>query len=448
LRGSDPATGVLEDYERARVPSHHRRGSIGLTLVVMSLSVAIPSLLLGSALVVGMGLRRAFFATIFGTIVGAPICMLASHVGTRSRLSTAMTLKFAFGSVGSRLISAVIALDMFCWFAVNTEIFGTSLRDVVASIWHTLLGKPVLCVVAGIMMTALTIFGYQAVERFAFLAVPSLVIMLFTYVAISLFKAPFHEITAAPALGKPMSNWVATSLVAGTFLSVAVLLPDFTRYAKSVSHTAASVFVGLCFGFPPFVLIGAYLTAVSREPDFVKMMLLRGWGPAAVVIIVLTCWVHMNSCLYSASLNLAAIVPRVSKWQLTVAAGLGGTFIALFGIVRRYVPFLIILSVVLPPITAVYTADYLLRKRVYRLGELTDLDRFRGLSLLSLFLGIATGFMTTARDDVGLGLFHLTYLPALDSFLAAFVSHLLLGKLAQHLASSDVEALSESTPGG
>src|ERR1700679_4047348 len=93
------ASETLQDYERARVPSHRKRGSIGLTLVVMRLSVASPSLLLGSALVAGMGLKRAIVATLWGAIIGTPICILASYVGTQSRLSTAMTLKFSFGTI-------------------------------------------------------------------------------------------------------------------------------------------------------------------------------------------------------------------------------------------------------------------------------------------------------------------------------------------------------------
>jgi cytosine permease len=436
--------GVLEDYERKRVPVQEGRGLLGMTLVLMSLCVAIPSLLLGAALVEGMGLRRAITATLWGALVGTPVCILAAHVGVRSRLSTAMTLKFAFGTTGSKIISAIVALDMFCWFAVNTEIFGTSLRDSVESIWRLTLGKPVLCVVAGILMTALTIFGYKAVEKFAYLAVPLLAVVLFSYLISSLMRSSFHEVVARPAFGIPMAYPVGVSIVAGTFLSVALLMPDFTRYAKSPMQSGLAVIFGLSFGFPPFVLIGAYLTAVSQENDFVKLMLTAGWGFAAVLIIVLTCWIHMNSCLYSASLNLAAIIPRIPKWKLTMAAGLAGTCIALLGIVDRYVPFLIVLSVVLPPIASVFAADYLLRKNLYRTGQPEGVDRFRPIAAVALFVGIMTGFVTTPRGQMGLGLFNLTYLPAIDSFLAGFACQYLLGKMFTQKSRQEPQVIAES----
>src|SRR5262249_41380086 len=146
------------------------------------------------------------------------------------------------------------------------------------------------------------------------------------------------------------------------------------------------------------------------------------WGPAAVLVIALTCWIHMNTDLYSASLNLAAIIPRTPKWKLTALAGLAGTSVALFGIVGRYVPFLIILSVVLPPIAGVYTVDYLLRRRLYRSGQFDGMARFRPVALGALVVGVVVGFMTAPRGEMGLGLFNLTFLPAIDSFLASFLS--------------------------
>lgn len=436
--------GVLEDYERKRVPLQEGRGLLGMTLVLMSLCVAIPSLLLGAALVEGMGLRQAITATLWGALVGTPICILTAHVGMRSRLSTAMTLKFAFGTVGSKIISAIVALDMFCWFAVNTEIFGTSLRDSVESIWRFSLGKPALCVVAGILMTGLTIFGYKAVEKFAYLAVPLLAVVLFSYLVSSLLSSSFHEVVHRPAFGSRMAYPVGVSIVAGTFLSVSLLMPDFTRYSRSAMQSSVAVIFGLAFGFPPFVLIGAYLTAASQEKDFVKLMLTAGWGLAAVLIIVLTCWIHMNSCLYSASLNLAAIIPRIPKWKLTMVAGLAGTCIALLGIVDHYVPFLIVLSVVLPPIASVFAADYLLRENLYRTGQFQGLDRFRVTAAVALFAGILTGFMTTPSGQIGLGLFNLTYLPAIDSFLVGFACQYLLGRLFTQKSRQEPKAIAES----
>jgi cytosine permease len=436
--------GLLEDYERKRVPTREGRGWFALTLVFLGICIAIPSFLLGSALVVGVGMRDAVGATFWGCLIATPISLLAAHVGVRSRLSTAMTLRFSFGNLGARFISAIIAVDMFCWFAVNTEIFGTSLRHTLLSVWSLGLNRPLLCVAAGILMTAVTIFGYRSVEKMAFVVVPLLAVVLSSYAIYMLTKHPLAEVLERGALGHPISYPTAISIVAGTSLSICVLLPDFTRYSKSAAHTAWAVILGLSLGLPPFILIGAYLTAATDEPDFIKTMLVSGWGLIAIVVVALTCWIHMNTDLYSASLNLSSIVPRMAKWKLTAFAGLAGTALALFGIVSRYVPFLIILSVVLPPIAGVYTGDYLVRRKVYETAGLENLSRLRPLTLAAWLLGVAVGFATAPKGEMGLGLFNLTTLPAIDSFLASFVAQLALVRLFSARVGAESETLGES----
>jgi cytosine permease len=225
-----------------------------------------------------------------------------------------------------------------------------------------------------------------------------------------------------PALGKSIAYATAISIVSGSYLNLSVLLPDFTRYAKNGWQAAVAVLVGLCLGLPVVVLIACYLTAATGESDFVKLMLIKGWGLAAIFVIVVTCCSQMNSCLYSASLNLAGIIRRTPKWKLSVIAGIGGTIVALVGIVDRYVSFLTLLSIIVPPITGVYTADYLSRRKLYESAELHLLDRCRPLSLLALAAGISLGFVTSPRDAMGLGLVRLTGLPAIDTFIGSFLS--------------------------
>ncbi len=420
---------ALVDYERSRVPAQQARGWFSLSAVFLGICVGIPPMVLGSNLAAGMGFHEAFSAIIWSSLIAMPICVLASHVGTKSLLSTGMMLKFAFGSLGARIISAIIALDMFCWAAMNMEIFTDSLRSTSGVAWATHLSKPSLSIGAGVLMIVVTIFGYRSMEKFAFLMVPALLGVVLTYFVYVLHTTSVHDVVARPAFGQPIQYATAISIIAGSYLNLSVLLPDYTRYSKGPLHSAIAVISGLCLGLPLFVLIACYLTAATKEPDFVKLMALQGWGSIVILVVAITCWFHMNSCLYSASLNLSAIIRRAPKWKLTIFAGVLATCVALFGIVARYVSFLVLLSISVPPISGVYTADYILRRNLYQSGPPEGIDRFRPVAIVALFTGILAGFMTTAREDMGFGFFHLTYLPAIDSFLASFACQLVLGKL-------------------
>lgn len=421
--------GALVDYERSRVPAQQARGWFSLSAVFLGICVGIPPMVLGSNLAAGMGFQKAFSAIIWSSLIAMPICVLASHIGTRSLLSTGMTLKFAFGSLGAQIISAIIALDMFCWAAINMEILTDSFRSTSGTIGGVHLSKPSLLIVAGILMVVVTIFGYRSMEKFAYLMVPALLGVVLTYFVYVLHTTSVHDVLARPAFGHRIQYATAVSIIVGSYLNLSVLLPDFTRYSKGPLHSAIAVVCGLCLGLPLFVLIACYLTAATAEPDFVKLMALQGWGSVVIVIVAVTCWFHANSCLYSASLNLAAIIRRTPKWKLTVLGGVLATGVALFGIVARYVSFLVFLSILVPPISGVYTADYALRRKLYQFGQPESIDRFRPVAIAALFTGILTGFLTTTRENMGLGLFHLTYLPAIDSFVASFACQWMLGKL-------------------
>lgn len=432
--------GALIDYERSRVPAQQARGWFSLSTVFIGICVGIPPMVLGSNLAAGMGFQRAFWAIIWGSLIAMPICVLASHVGTKSHLSTGMTLKFAFGSLGARIISAMIALDMFCWAAMNMEIFTDSLRSTSSLTWAAHLSKPSLSIAAGILMIVMTIFGYRSMEKFAFLMVPALLAVVSAYFFYVLYTTSVQDVVARPAFGQSLQFATAISIIAGSYLNLSVLLPDYTRYSKGPAHSAIAVVSGLCVGLPLFVLIACYLTAATKQADFVRLMALQGWGSIVILVVAITCWFHMNSCLYSASLNLSAIFRRIPKWKLTIFGGLFAIGVALFGIVARYVSFLVLLSVSVPPISGVYTADYILRRDLYQFGTLDSIDRFRPSAIIALLSGILTGFMTTARGDMGFGFFHATYLPAIDSFLASFACQLVLGKLFPKRTQQDLNS--------
>jgi cytosine permease len=427
------------DYARSRVPPGEGRGWFRLAAVFIGICIGIPPMVLGSDLAAGLGLGKAISATLWSSVIAMPICALAAYVGTKTRLSTGMTLRSTFGTSGAKLISAMIAVDMFCWSAMNMELFADSVGSAARMIWPIHLAKWGLLVGSGLLMTVVTIYGYRSIEKVSFLMVPMLSGVMLSYFFYIFHKDGIDSVLARPTFGRPIEYFTAVSVMVGSYLNLSVLLPDYTRYSKSPIDSAIAVVLGLCLGLPIFVLLASYLTAATGEPDFVKVMIVQGWGSIVIVTVALACWFHMNSCLYSASLNLAAITNRVPKWKLTVAAGLLSTVVTFIGIVAHYVSFLAIISVLMPPITGVYTADYIRRKNSYD-GNPRTVQTLRLSAVASLCVGVLVGFATAARQNAGFGLFHLTHLPTIDSFLVSFVCQLLLadyGKETQGYAAAE-----------
>lgn len=88
---------ILEDYARAKVPDREGRSYVELTLVFLAVCVGVPPLLLGSALVAGMGLADKCFCFttvdrheykpwgLWGGLEGAPNDAILNPGGTQER---------------------------------------------------------------------------------------------------------------------------------------------------------------------------------------------------------------------------------------------------------------------------------------------------------------------------------------------------------------------------
>lgn len=419
---------VLKDYEREPVPDHLRKSGWQLGLVWVGVAMTIAAFVLGGALGAGLTLGQAFIAIFAGSIVLTIIAALCGVVGAQTGLSTAMITRFAFGETGSYLVALILALGSFGWFGVQTGLFGVTAQVVIQQISGASIPVSVLMLLGGALMTTTAVFGYKAIEKLSFLVVPLLGILMLASLGRVLAGQSLGGLFAAPPPGDPMPLGVATSIVAGAFMVGAVIAPDVSRYAKRPADAVTAAVLGFLIGFAVIVFIGSVLAHATGEADLVQIMLTIGWGMLAFVVLILAQWSTNDNNLYSAALAFSVIFRRWPKWQLTTAAGVLGTLLAMVGIYGQFVPFLLVLSAMVPAIGGVYTADYFLVSRgLYRFENLIAVPAFRPSAWIAWIGAVLVAFMTTA-PPTGWGLFTLTTVSAIDSFLVAVVLQLVVGK--------------------
>ncbi|WP_201776655.1 cytosine permease [Allosalinactinospora lopnorensis] len=392
--------------------------------------MTIAAFLLGGTVGSGLPIRDAFIAVFAGSLVLTFVAVLSGMVGARTHLSTAMISRFAFGEKGSYLTALVLALGSYGWFGVQTGLFGETAFTVFQ---HGGFEPPVLLLVfvGGLLMTSTAIFGYRAIEKLSLIAVPALVILMFASLVMVLRDNPWGELVAAPVPGDPMPMGVAISIVAGSFMVGAVVAPDITRYARNSTHAVLAAVLGFQVGNVIIVFVGAILAHATGESEIVQIMLTLGWGVVAFLVLILSQWTTNDNNLYSAALAFSLVFRRWPKWKLTAVAGVLGTLLAMVGILQQLEPFLLALSALVPPIGGVFAADYfVVNRRVYRFENLSRVPAIRHVSWTAWVCGSLVAFMTTPEFP-GLGLFQLTTVSAIDSFLVAFVLQLVLAKAFQ-----------------
>lgn len=420
----------IKDFEREPVPQELRKGWLNLGAVWLGIGICLASVITGGTLGAGLTISQAIFAAIIGSLLLSIISALCSVVGAKTGLSTGLVSKFALGEYGSYAVSIVISISLFGWFGVQTQLFGASAQQILHELFGVNISVDLLSIIGGLLMTTSAVIGYKAIEKLSILAAP---LMSFLLIA-SLWKV-FHshtwsEISIPPLAENAMPFTIAVSIVAGSFIVGSVIGPDIARYAKTPKDAVLASFFGFIIGYSFVLIIAAILAKATSQSDIVQIMLGLGWGSFAMLILILGQWTTNDNNLYSSALGFSVIFKKVPKFILTIIAGVIGTLLAALNIYDSFVPFLIFLSVLIPPIGGIYTADYFANQSKYSFEHLNTVGKVNVIGAATWIVSAFIAFCTTPSPN-GFGLFTLTNAPALDAFLIAFVMQFALVKAAE-----------------
>ncbi|GGA90286.1 purine-cytosine permease family protein [Ornithinibacillus halotolerans] len=417
---------LIEDYELTAVPEEKRQGWFKQTMVWIAGIIALSATALGGALGSGLSLQEAIIVSLIGTFLLSILSALCVIVGAKTGLSTALVSSFALGRYGSIAVSVVIAISLFGWFGVQLDLFGSSLNKVIVDVFGLDVSPALLMIIGGALMTLTACIGYAAIEKLSIVAVPLLAVLLIgsTYIVSKSFT--FDELNGMALSADPLTIGVGISTVIGSLAVGAIIGPDISRYAKTAKDAVISSFLSYFIGYSVVLIIASILAKATSEVDVVAIMIGIGWGTGGMLVLILAQWTTNNTNIYSSSLGFSVIFKKVPKYIITIIAGIIGTALAVAGIYDHFIPFLSVLSVLIPPIGGVYTADFILRHRVYHYNNIDKIENIRVYSMLTWVVATIIAFMTTP-SPTGFGLFSITGSSGIDAFLVAFILQLVIG---------------------
>ena len=402
------------EYADAPLPEHLTVPGWRIGLIIASFSVALPGFLNGAQTGLALGLTGAVLAALLAGIVLCAGGCITSIVSVRTRLNTYLLVQRSFGLRGAVLINLIIAVIHFCWFGVNVSFFGDAM--VAAAQGFGFSGDFATFVILGsVLMTVTTIFGFKTLDRLALVAVPLLAGIFLAVCVMAVRKYGFTvERAAAPPV--PMSFGIALSaLIGGNMLAVATM-PDLSRFASTERGAVGAMALSFPIAAPLLILVSAIPALAMGEFDIMKMIVEFGLGIAALFLVVLSSWTINALNLYSASLSLTATFPGVKQWAFIVAGGTIGAIFALAGIINAFIPFLLFLGLIVPPIAAIYAIDAYTTFRGSNPAEsIRRLPQMRwhavGTYLVSILIAVAGTYLGWT----------LTTVPTLDATIVAAI---------------------------
>lgn len=411
-----------DDYSKTKVPQNKTVHGIHIASIIVGIGVTLPTFFLGAEVTQAIGLSNAFWVFIGVNFVLGILCSITAIIGNRTRLSTYMLLHFSFGKKGTLFINFLIGITLLGWYAVTVEIFGEALTDAFKHLLNVDFPLYASIISGSILMTLTSIYGFKVIDRFSAFAVPLMVVFLIYVLYIATSENSISSLLNIEG-NNEMTIIQAISAIVGMTILTPVLMPDYSRFARTDKDSLISV-LGLVIGFPLILLAGAIPSLITGEIDIMKIMISLSLTIPAFIILVFSTWTTNTSNLYSTQLTLATVFKKQKHTTLGLVASVIGTLVAVIGIATYFIDLLSVLSILIPPISAIFIADFFfINKQQY---DLKDFDKLPDYDIPAISSWVISCFIAY------LGYYNyltITSISFFDSFIVAFILYIVLKKL-------------------
>ncbi|MGC1580279.1 MAG: NCS1 family nucleobase:cation symporter-1 [Candidatus Acidiferrales bacterium] len=443
----------LWNKDLAAIPPERRTwGTYNYTALWVAMSVNIPTYMLASGMIAGgMNWKQAIFTVFLGNVIVLIPMLLNAHAGARYGIPFPVFARASFGVLGANIPAVLRALVACGWFGIQTWIGGEAINTLLAVLipaWN----HPWICFfVFWLLNLAVILRGIETIRYLQGIAAPALLLLGLAMLGWAYVKAGgFGPMLSTPSKFHSFGEFFAffvpslTGVVA-FWATVALNIPDFTRYAKSVREQALGQAIGLPTTMTFYSFIGVAVTSATvvifGAAIWDPVVVLSHLGnPIAVVVAMLalllaTLNVNVAANVVSPANDFSNLYPRRISFKM------GGVITCFVGILMQpwklmsnygsyIVGWLVGYSSFLGPIAGVMIADYyVLRKKIILTEDLYDRHTFYEFSggfnwraIGALVAGIVVALSGLEINALS-GLYHYAWFVG---FGVSFVTYLVL----------------------
>jgi cytosine permease len=201
----------------------------------------------------------------------------------------------------------------------------------------------------------------------------------------------FLALSETTAASNPISNMDAINIVIGSWIVGAIVMPEYTRFAKNAWVALAIPFIVMIIAQWFLQIIGSAGGIVSGQYDFTTYMRLQGVFVAGLGLIGMSMalWTTGDANLYLPVIQTSSLLRRPQK-VMTVICGVLGTIVGLV-IYQHFIQFIAKLAILLPPLIGPVIAHfYIVKKRKFNVDKLDDLPKWNVAALLAYMIGASS----------------------------------------------------------
>src|SRR5580700_3727341 len=394
------ASSSLWNKDLAPIPRNQRTwGTYNYAALWVAMSVNIPTYMLASAMIAGgMNWKQAIFTVFLGNVIVLVPMLLNAHAGAAYGIPFPVFARASFGVLGANVPAVLRALVACGWFGIQTWIGGEAINTLLAAMIQGWDHAWLCFFLFWLLNLAVILRGIEAIRFLQGITAPALLILGLAMLGWAYSKAGgLGPMLSTPSKFHTFSEFFAFFIpsltgVVAFWATVALNIPDFTRYAKGQREQMVGQALGLPTAMTFYSFIGIAVTSatviVFGHAIWDPVVVLSHLGnPIAVVVAMLalllaTLNVNVAANVVSPANDFSNLYPRKISFKM------GGVITCMLGLLMQpwklmsnygtyIVGWLVGYSSFLGPIAGVMIADYyVVRKKIILTEDLYSRHTF------------------------------------------------------------------------
>jgi len=323
----------------------------------------------GAFLTPALGLGEALLVILIGAVIGNVMLATAAVMGADSGLPMVALLRAPLGGRGAYAASLLTLARNVAWGTFALMVMGEAAVGLSRRLGFE--GRPVWIILFGVLGTGIALGGPQVMARqwskkfaFWFMLLAGLMI---TYTGLSASGIP--DLMRRPGTGGWPSFWQGVDMVIALPIAWLPLVADYSRFSRCPRSAFLGTFGGFFLATVWFTTLGFLYVPTVSSSDVAGFILAIPVGALAFLILLVTQTDEAFASVYSASVSVQNLAPRLDQRRVVLGIGVLCTALALGVAFIHYENFLLLLGSVFVPLFGILAADhFLLRRRVSHNG--------------------------------------------------------------------------------
>jgi NCS1 family nucleobase:cation symporter-1 len=312
------------------------------TALWIGMVMCIPAYTLAASLIEGgMSWGQAVWTVFLGNAIVLVPMLLIGHAGAKYGIPYAVLSRASFGTAGGRLPAILRALVACGWYAIQSWFGGFMIYTLIGVLLgHSIGGDPLPFL--GINLAQLICFlvfwalqfyfivhGIDSIRKLETYTAPLKIVICFVLLWWVWKKAggfgpildqPSQFVEGGPKAGQFWTVfWPSLTAMVGFWATLALNIPDFTRFSKSQGHQIAGQSIGLPAPMGLVALLAVIVTsgtvvifgkAIWDPVDLASRMTGAAVLIALIILLIDTVSVNLAANLVGPAYDFAAIWPK------------------------------------------------------------------------------------------------------------------------------------------